>query len=168
MSGHPNREPSAKNSVSLANLRHTPSQNEVSPRKAVSHEGLQKSTSTSNASSTGSNNSGGHAGTTNTDTNSPSSGAVSAFSYLKARLFGSVADASTSLTSSARDLLQSKKSSESTKSNQGGDEFTHRLLFLPPSQEVRHQWYTKFNRAKELQQSKPDFRGRGKRRVTRN
>jgi len=41
-------------------------------------------------------------------------------------------------------------------------EFTHRLLFLPPSQEVRHQWYTKFNRTKELQQSKPDFRGRGK------
>ncbi|KAG0084413.1 hypothetical protein BGZ93_000326 [Podila epicladia] len=121
MSGHPIREPSAKNSVSLANLRHTPSQSEVSPRKAVSHEGFQKSTPTSNASSTGSNNSGGHTGTTNTDTNSQSSGAVSAFSYLKARLFGSVADASTSLTSSARDLLQSKKSSESTKSNQGGD-----------------------------------------------
>ncbi|KAG0040890.1 hypothetical protein BGZ82_006763 [Podila clonocystis] len=121
MSGHPKRESSAKNSVSLANLRHTPSQSEVSPRKTVSHEGLQKSTSTSNASSTGSNNSGGHTGTTNTDTNSGSAGAISAFSYLKARLFGSVADASTSLTSSARDLLQSKKSSESTKSNQGGD-----------------------------------------------
>ncbi|KAG0343288.1 hypothetical protein BG000_000007 [Podila horticola] len=120
MSSHPKREPSAKNSVSLANLRHTPSQSEVSPRKAVSHEGFHKSTSTSNASSTGSTNSG-QAGTTNADTNSGSSGAVSAFSYLKARLFGSVADASTSLTSSARDLLQSKKSSESTKSNQGGD-----------------------------------------------
>ncbi|KAG0035063.1 hypothetical protein BGZ81_001122 [Podila clonocystis] len=121
MSAHPKRESSAKNSVSLANLRHTPSQSEVSPRKTVSHEGFQKSTSTSNASSTGSNNSGGHTGTTNTDTNSGSAGAISAFSYLKARLFGSVADASTSLTSSARDLLQSKKSSESTKSNQGGD-----------------------------------------------
>ncbi|KAG0347382.1 hypothetical protein BG004_007884 [Podila humilis] len=41
-----------------------------------------------------------------------------------------------------------------------GKEFTHRLLFLPPSQEVRHQWYTKFNRAKEMQQSKSGFRGR--------
>ncbi|KAI9239329.1 MAG: hypothetical protein BYD32DRAFT_459889 [Podila humilis] len=121
MSGHPKREPSAKNPASLANLRsHTPSQSEVSPRKATSHEGFQKSTSASNASSTGSNNSG-HTGAINTETNSGSSGAVSAFSYLKARLFGSVADASTSLSSSARDLLQSKKSSESTKSNGGND-----------------------------------------------
>ncbi|KAF9582532.1 hypothetical protein BGW38_000091 [Lunasporangiospora selenospora] len=32
-------------------------------------------------------------------------------------------------------------------------EYTHRLLFLPPSQEVRHQWYSKFNRTKELYQA---------------
>ncbi|KAF9934048.1 rho GTPase-activating protein [Linnemannia zychae] len=31
-------------------------------------------------------------------------------------------------------------------------EYTERLLFLPPSQEVRHRWYSKFNRAKELYQ----------------
>ncbi|KAF9094663.1 rho GTPase-activating protein [Mortierella sp. AD031] len=33
-----------------------------------------------------------------------------------------------------------------------GKEYTDRLLFLPPSQEVRHRWYSKFNRAKELHQ----------------
>ncbi|KAG0265542.1 hypothetical protein BG011_004570 [Mortierella polycephala] len=35
-------------------------------------------------------------------------------------------------------------------SNIDGKEYTHRLLFLPPSQEVRHHWYSKFNRTKEL------------------
>ncbi|KAF9139731.1 rho GTPase-activating protein [Mortierella sp. GBA39] len=49
-------------------------------------------------------------------------------------------------------------------SNIDDKEYTERLLFLPPSQEVRHRWYTKFNRAKELQQmqSKTATKGRGK------
>jgi hypothetical protein len=44
-----------------------------------------------------------------------------------------------------------------------GKEYTDRLLFLPPSQEVRHRWFSKFNRAKELQmlQSKTTTKGRG-------
>ncbi|KAG0059518.1 rho GTPase-activating protein, partial [Linnemannia elongata] len=48
-------------------------------------------------------------------------------------------------------------------SNIDGKEYTDRLLFLPPSQEVRHRWYTKFNRAKELlqMQSKTASKGRG-------
>ncbi|KAG0376505.1 rho GTPase-activating protein [Mortierella sp. AD032] len=43
-----------------------------------------------------------------------------------------------------------------------GKEYTDRLLFLPPSQEVRHRWFTKFNRVKELQQlqSKTTTKGR--------
>lgn len=47
-------------------------------------------------------------------------------------------------------------------SNIDGKEYTDRLLFLPPSQEIRHRWYTKFNRAKELQQmqSKTATKGR--------
>jgi hypothetical protein len=35
-----------------------------------------------------------------------------------------------------------------------GSEYTHRLLYLPPSQEVRHHWYSKFNQVKELDQSR--------------
>jgi hypothetical protein len=48
-------------------------------------------------------------------------------------------------------------------SNIDGKEYTDRLLFLPPSQEVRHRWYTKFNRVKELHQmqSKTATKGRG-------
>ncbi|KAF8947445.1 rho GTPase-activating protein [Haplosporangium gracile] len=48
-------------------------------------------------------------------------------------------------------------------SNIDGKEYTDRLLFLPPSQEARHRWYIKFNRAKELQhmQSKTATKGRG-------
>ncbi|KAF9438289.1 rho GTPase-activating protein [Entomortierella beljakovae] len=44
-----------------------------------------------------------------------------------------------------------------------GKEYTQRLLYLPPSQEVRHQWYSKFNRVKELHQSRsyPKSNGRG-------
>ncbi|KAG0266631.1 hypothetical protein BGZ95_003020 [Linnemannia exigua] len=43
-----------------------------------------------------------------------------------------------------------------------GKEYTDRFLFLPPSQEVRHRWFTKFNRVKELQQlqSKTTTKGR--------
>lgn len=49
-------------------------------------------------------------------------------------------------------------------SNIDGKEYTHRLLFLPPSQEVRHHWYSKFNRTKELYdtQSRVPSNGRGK------
>ncbi|KAI1320528.1 rho GTPase-activating protein [Mortierella claussenii] len=134
MSTHPKKEPSAKNSSSLANMRSViASQAEATPRKTVSHEGFQKSshdghTSTGNATASLGDNalrdspsadaesalpSGKDSSNISNSNNNNSSGAsVSAFSYFKARLFGSVADASTSFTSSARDLLQSKKSSD--------------------------------------------------------
>ncbi|KAF9362652.1 rho GTPase-activating protein [Mortierella sp. NVP85] len=121
-----------RDKTSLANT----GQQEASPRKSVSNDGLQKQhrntpgpgsggssigtpgpsavklpsvTNNNTASSQGqSNNNGASAG-------GGGGGGVSAFSYFKARLFGTVADASTSLTSSARDLLQPKKHSESAK-----------------------------------------------------
>ncbi|KAF9979446.1 rho GTPase-activating protein [Mortierella antarctica] len=128
MSNHAKKEPSAKNSASLANLRASAAdQSEATPRKTVSHEGFQKAPLASNASSSsGFSSSSGSAATSNhTRTATPASadghgagGGVSAFSYLKAKLFGSVADASTSITSSARDLLQSKKNTETAKGAQ--------------------------------------------------
>lgn len=44
-----------------------------------------------------------------------------------------------------------------------GKEYTQRMLYLPPSQEVRHHWYSKFNRVKELDQShaRAASKGRG-------
>ncbi|CAO3569269.1 unnamed protein product [Mortierella alpina] len=125
MSNHAKKEASAKNSASLANLRASAAdQSEATPRKTVSHEGFQKAPLASNASSSsGFSSSSGSAATSNhTRTATPASaeghgagGSVSAFSYLKAKLFGSVADASTSITSSARDLLQPKKNAETAK-----------------------------------------------------
>ncbi|KAG0207127.1 rho GTPase-activating protein [Mortierella sp. GBA30] len=131
MSNHARKEASTKNSASLANLRASAAeQTEATPRKTVSHEGFQKPPLASNASSSSglSSNSGSvtiaghtHAATpasSSTPADVQSGGSVSAFSYLKAKLFGSVADASTSLTTSARDLLQSKKNPEMAKGAQ--------------------------------------------------
>ncbi|KAF9574459.1 rho GTPase-activating protein [Mortierella alpina] len=128
MSNHAKKEASAKNSASLANLRASAAdQSEATPRKTVSHEGFQKAPLASNASSSsGFSSSSGSAATSNhTRAVTPASteghgagGGVSAFSYLKAKLFGSVADASTSITSSARDILQSKKNAETVKGGQ--------------------------------------------------
>ncbi|KAG0370373.1 hypothetical protein BGZ54_006628 [Gamsiella multidivaricata] len=128
MSNHAKKEASAKNSSSLANLRNViASQTEAAPRKTISHEGFQKTTQASNLSPntegapTASNPSSSinpiptNGNSTNSISNSGSSGGVSTFSYLKARFFGSVADASTSLTTSARDLLQTKKGSDPAK-----------------------------------------------------
>ncbi|KAF9951326.1 rho GTPase-activating protein [Mortierella alpina] len=124
MSSHAKKEASAKNSASLANLRASAAdQSEATPRKTVSHEGFQKAPQASNASSSsGFSSSSGSAATSNhtraatpASADGQSAGGVSAFSYLKAKLFGSVADASTSITSSARDLLQSKKNAETVK-----------------------------------------------------
>ncbi|KAF9984325.1 rho GTPase-activating protein [Modicella reniformis] len=103
----------------------TSSSHEIAPSKSVSSLQKQQKSNVSPTSggsavaaslsgkvlSTTENNS---AGLSQNNTNGSGSG-VSAFSYLKAKLFGTVADTSTSLTSSARELLQSKKNAESTK-----------------------------------------------------
>lgn len=129
MSNHAKKEASAKNSSSLANLRNVMAgQSDAAPRKTVSHEGFPKMTlQTSNVSSTSNSNSA----SSESDPSKHSAGGVSTFSYLKARLFGSVADASTSLSSSARDLLQSRKGSEAAKGSSpepsfGGNAGAHR------------------------------------------
>ncbi|KAF9184450.1 hypothetical protein BGZ51_003345 [Haplosporangium sp. Z 767] len=124
MGSHTKKEASAKNPSSHVNLP------EAAPRKSISLEGfhrpsLASNTSSSSGVSSSSGNplaSGAHprtAAASSTDrtaaTNSSGTNGVSTFSYLKARLFGSVADASTSFTSSARDLLQSKKNADGTK-----------------------------------------------------
>ncbi|KAF9115816.1 hypothetical protein BGX27_006247 [Mortierella sp. AM989] len=123
MSGHAKKEASAKNSSSFANLRNAMTgQLEPTPRKTVSHEGFQKATQVSNASSnsgSGSVTASGFSSITdspstkgNSSNNSNGSG-VSAFLYLKAKLFGSSSDTSTT-TSSTKDS-SSKKGNEVNK-----------------------------------------------------
>ncbi|KAF9206354.1 hypothetical protein BGZ49_002599 [Haplosporangium sp. Z 27] len=120
MSSHAKKEASAKNSSSLANLRNVMTgQSEPTPRKTVSHEGFQKTTQGSNVSSNSGGSGGLIAGSSGATESPPtksssSSSGVSAFSYLKAKLFGSVADASATITSSTKDLL-SKKSGDLNK-----------------------------------------------------
>ncbi|KAG0242484.1 rho GTPase-activating protein [Actinomortierella wolfii] len=77
--------------------------NEAGPRKTVSHEGFQHAKSVSQSAALDSSK------TTHSSPQNTQSSSLSAFSYLKQKLFGSVADASSSFSSSARDLLQSKK-----------------------------------------------------------
>ncbi|ORY97109.1 hypothetical protein BCR41DRAFT_227930, partial [Lobosporangium transversale] len=136
MSDHPKNDVTIRSSSSHANLRDIiTSQSDSTPRKATSHESFSKSgqeppkiisneilparqvTHSKNLNrgiQYSSNNS--HSNTsTNTSNSTATSAGMSTFSYLKARLFGSVADASTSLTSSARDLLQLKKAAELNK-----------------------------------------------------
>ncbi|KAF9173243.1 rho GTPase-activating protein [Mortierella sp. AD011] len=125
MTGHAKKEASTKNPSSFANLRNVMTgQSESTPRKIASHEGFQKTSQASNASSNSGGSGSGSAiiGPLSAADSSPTKGSgsnnigsgVSAFSYLKAKLFGSSADTSTAITSSAKDLL-SKKSNDMNK-----------------------------------------------------
>ncbi|KAF9165179.1 rho GTPase-activating protein [Actinomortierella ambigua] len=106
-SGGLSKDKSPKASSSSSTNAAQPQQHpETGPRKTVSHEGFQHSKSASQSATLESK-------TAHTPPPHSSSSSLSAFSYLKQKLFGTVADASSSLSSSARDLLQSKKSQNS-------------------------------------------------------
>ncbi|KAF9976785.1 rho GTPase-activating protein [Actinomortierella ambigua] len=100
------KDKSPKASSSSTNIVQPQQHPENGPRKTVSHEGFQHSKSASQSATLDSK-------TAHTPPPHSSSSSLSAFSYLKQKLFGTVADASSSLSSSARDLLQSKKSQSS-------------------------------------------------------